>query len=72
MILFAAVMIMAAVDLGESRMPIPPVYAPNGIPRIHRRRPLEPRPAAVVEFSEQCAILGLIAIGGRKILRLRL
>jgi hypothetical protein len=40
--------------------------------RGYRRRALEPQPGRILSFAGEFAIIGMITLAGRKILRLRL
>jgi hypothetical protein len=40
--------------------------------RTRRRRPLEPQPARIIGFASEIVFIGMVAFGGRRILRLRL
>jgi len=54
---------------------VPALSAENlrrGFIGTYRRRLLAPRPGAIVEFAKELLVMGLVALIGRKILRLHL
>jgi hypothetical protein len=60
--------VIAAVDFGVRSVPT----RASRVVRTHHRKPLAPRPGQMGEFAMQCLVMGLIAVAGRRVLRLRL
>lgn len=72
----AMIALAAAVFIGLTALYVdtlrPPARYPRFEQRERRRRPREPRLSAVSKFLVECGIFVLIAVAGRKVLRLRL
>ena len=76
-LLCAGAMIVAAVyyTMYSVERPLPKNLSPEVkriMYRTRRRRPLEPQPRRIVSFAGEIIFIGMVAFGGRRILRLRL
>jgi hypothetical protein len=68
----AGAMVIAVVHFSVRSVPAEITRRGGKVIRIYRRRPLEPRPGRIGEFGGQVLLIGLGALAGLKILRLRL